>query len=350
MGRDAGAREPTVFFFSHTHGPFACLSNWYPCAFVDEASRAFANSEQAMMHGKAVLFGDAATAEKILRETDPRKVKRLGRCVANFDEDLWRERARPLVMQILTHKFAQNAHEQHVLLSTGNKLLVEASPYDAIWGIGLDAESARQTPTDRWPGSNWLGEVLCAVRTQLRAATGGVQPLGRPAAGSSAEGAEREAVAPSHLLVLDFEATCDEGERRWAHEIIEFPAVLLEREGMRTVDEFRTMVRPTEVAALRPFCTQLTSITQEQVDGAPTLDEVLPSFERWLEGHGLCAEQVLPVTCGDWDLGTCLPKECARKGLSAPRVLGRWCNIKHAFSAGMGVPKAFGMVGASTSS
>lgn len=344
-----------IYFYGHKRGRFACLSNWFPSSFVDECGHRFANSEQAMMYQKAMLFGDVRRAGALLLQPDPMQAKNIGRQVENFDEATWRAHARRLVTGVLLHKFSQNAHALEVLLSTGDKPLAEASKTDTIWGIGLSVEEAEQGK--EWRGANWLGQVLCDVRTALRGRAAaapqatleetdanrrGVELGGaRAAQPSLREPAQR---AYTHLLVLDFEATCENGDRRWKHEVIEFPALLLEREGMRKVDEFRSFVRPTEIPLLTAFCTQLTSITQAQVDAAPTLETVLAEFERWLEGHGLQAEQVLPVTCGAWDLVQCLPNECKRKGLPVPRALQRFCNVKVAFSEATG-KRATGMAG-----
>lgn len=93
---------------------------------------------------------------------------------------------------------------------------------------------------------------------------------------------------------------------------------------MEPVAEFRAMVRPTERPQLTAFCTKLTSITQEEVDGAETLGEVLMRFTAWLAQYQLldAPHLVLPCTCGDWDLGMQLSRECKRKGLEARGARG----------------------------
>jgi ribA/ribD-fused uncharacterized protein len=411
-------RSNVIFFWGHKNGPFACFSNWYPLSFVDEHGHRFANSEVAMMRAKAKLFDDERAGAELLGVSDPKKAKAIGRRVRGFDDEIWHANARRLVVEILMLKFGQNAEARNVLLSTGDRLLAEASPYDRLWGIGLSADAAKGIPEAEWPGTNWLGEVLVHVRARLRlgatptlaaACTAPTAPVAgpsvapdhaagpiagppgramqtdesQPSAGPRPEAHQEKAACASehdgrltHLLVLDFEATRMDGDRSFKHEIIEFPAVLLKierdqdesaREGRYSgaetsldvgnvagegspakarlvpVDEFRSFVRPTEVPTLSAFCTDLTSIMQAQVDDAPTLDAVFPRFERWLEGHGLWAEQVLPVTCGDWDLSKCLPAECRRKGLVAPRVLNRWCNVKTIFKEALGVRKVGGM-------
>ena len=138
-------------------------------------------------------------------------------------------------------------------------------------------------------------------------------------------------VGVRYFLIMDFEATCDK-EQWFDHEIIEFPAVLLDASNLEKVDEFREFVRPTEKPQLTAFCKGLTSIRQIDVDNAQPLKVVLHRFRFWLDGHGLNATTVLPVTYGDWDLKTMLPNECLRKELSYPDALQRWCNIKVLYS------------------
>lgn len=151
----------------------------------------------------------------------------------------------------------------------------------------------------------------------------------------------------SHYLVLDFEATCAENDptqKQWS-EIIEFPAVLIDARTHKTIAEFRSMVRPTQRPKLTELCTRLTSITQEQVDEAPMLEEVLKRFNAWLPaaiGTG-DTSRILPITCGEPDLSSMLPRECERKGLAVPPALRRYCNVKKPFS-GLLAAKAGGMV------
>ena len=97
---------------------------------------------------------------------------------------------------------------------------------------------------------------------------------------------------------------------------------------MRPVEQLLPNLPAGELTA---FCTELTSITQQQVDGAQELEAVLRKFHGWLATHNLPADSILPVTCGDWDLKTMLPGECERKHLDVPEVLLRWCNIKQLF-------------------
>eukprot|EP00929_Paragymnodinium_shiwhaense_P035101 TRINITY_DN19005_c1_g2_i1.p1 TRINITY_DN19005_c1_g2~~TRINITY_DN19005_c1_g2_i1.p1 ORF type:complete len:269 (+),score=45.43 TRINITY_DN19005_c1_g2_i1:74-880(+) len=152
----------------------------------------------------------------------------------------------------------------------------------------------------------------------------------------------------SHILVLDFEATCEQDDptqKDWS-EIIEWPCVLLDAQTLEQVGEFRELVRPTERPLLTEFCTQMTSITQDQVDAASDINEVRQRFNSWLAGAigNADASAVLPCTCGEPDLQQMLPREFARKGLQLPTVFMKYCNIKKPFEAHMG-SRAGGMAG-----
>lgn len=163
-----------VFFWGHqeTYGMVtkACLSQWYPCNFVVEGIR-YNCAEQYMMAEKARIFGDAAARMKILAATDPMKMKKLGRQVKNFDAKIWDEVAPAVVFRGNLAKFSQNAALMAFLLSTGEKMLVEASPYDNIWGIGMNEAEAKRTPPHFWRGTNKLGFSLMDVRDELRTIT-----------------------------------------------------------------------------------------------------------------------------------------------------------------------------------
>ena len=158
-----------LFFCGHSdrHGDRRVLSNWHLCNFVDENGQLFCNTEQFMMYHKALLFGDNDMATKILAEPDPKKIKRMGRQVKNFDPEIWNSKARDIVYSGCLLKFSQNPELKQFILSTGNRLLVEASSYDKIWGIGLSEEQAKSVPQEQWPGTNWLGECLMKVRETL---------------------------------------------------------------------------------------------------------------------------------------------------------------------------------------
>ncbi|MDX8350157.1 NADAR family protein [Cognatiyoonia sp. IB215446] len=149
------------FFWS---GPF---SQWQKGNFEIEGVE-FVTAEQAMMHHKALLFGDHETAQKILATHDAGTQKALGRQVRNFVESTWDLHKVDIVKRANHAKFSQNKGLRRKLFQTGNKVLVEASPMDTIWGIGLDEVKAREIAPEYWPGQNLLGNVLMEVRQELR--------------------------------------------------------------------------------------------------------------------------------------------------------------------------------------
>ena len=151
-----------TFFFTEK-SPF---SQWFPCSFTHEGVT-FNCAEQFMMHGKALLFGDAAAAQQILAAAHPRQHKALGRKVTPFDDAVWK-RERVAIVRAGSHaKFTQNAELLEKLLATKGTVLVEASPYDRIWGIGLAATDPRALDRNTWRGQNLLGQILTELRDEL---------------------------------------------------------------------------------------------------------------------------------------------------------------------------------------
>jgi ribA/ribD-fused uncharacterized protein len=168
---DAGATFEYRFFWGHRARPDgrladSCFSQWWPCHF-ELAGQRYASAEQFMMAEKARLFGDLEARARILATRDPGRAKALGRRVRGFDETVW-ERARfDLVTDGNLAKFAQDPRLRAHLLSTGDAVLVEASPLDAIWGIGLAAADPGARDPRSWPGLNLLGFALMRTRTLL---------------------------------------------------------------------------------------------------------------------------------------------------------------------------------------
>lgn len=149
------------FFWS---GP---LSQWHPSNFII-GERDYYCAEQYMMHQKAILFGDHQSARKILSAINPAKQKAIGKQVCGFNESKWRSRREDIVYDGNLAKFSQNKGLRRKLFQTGNAILVEASPRDTIWGIGLSENAAKNKPPAEWPGMNLLGKVLAKVRESLR--------------------------------------------------------------------------------------------------------------------------------------------------------------------------------------
>lgn len=114
----------------------SCFSQWFPCQF-EENGIVYKTAEQYMMAHKAKLFDDNEILEKILKSETPNEAKSLGRKVKNFDSEVWDEHKYEILKQANILKFSQNQELKDFLLSTYDKILVEASPYDTIWGIGM---------------------------------------------------------------------------------------------------------------------------------------------------------------------------------------------------------------------
>ncbi|XP_072023280.1 ERI1 exoribonuclease 3-like isoform X2 [Amphiura filiformis] len=138
----------------------------------------------------------------------------------------------------------------------------------------------------------------------------------------------------NYFLVLDFEATCLRQQRISPQEIIEFPVLKVNGENFETEATFHTYVQPT-VHGVSEFCTELTGITQEMVNGQPTLQETLTTFQEWMDSQGLLVPECKSVfvTCGDWDLKTMLPTQCQHFSLKIPTYFNQWINIKKAYAA-----------------
>jgi ribA/ribD-fused uncharacterized protein len=158
--------ERFTFFFR----PEAPFSQWHPARFELDG-RVFSCAEQYMMYGKAVLFGDDEVAGQILEALSPNQHKALGRKVRNFDDAVWKRSREAIVTAGSRAKFTQNAELRQALLETAGTELVEASPFDRIWGIGLAATDERAEDPAQWRGQNLLGKILTRVRDELVAAS-----------------------------------------------------------------------------------------------------------------------------------------------------------------------------------
>lgn len=156
-----------------------CLSQWQKCSFeIDGVSYSFA--EQYMMAEKARTFGDDETLEKILAAKSPRKIKALGRQVKGFDGKKWDSIKFKVVVSGNMAKFSQNRELLSFLLGTGDATLVEASPMDNIWGVGLREGDRDILDPDKWKGENLLGKALMEVRSKLAATKESKEIMARP--------------------------------------------------------------------------------------------------------------------------------------------------------------------------
>lgn len=143
------------------------FSQWARSTFVIDGVT-FNTCEQYMMYKKALMFGDYEIAEKIMEADHPRDQKALGRKVKGFDKDHWERYCKDIVYDGNVAKFTQNEDMLDELMFTGNMTIVEASPKDKIWGIGLAADDPRAKDKSKWLGTNWLGEAIQRVREDIR--------------------------------------------------------------------------------------------------------------------------------------------------------------------------------------
>lgn len=142
-------------------------SQWYESAFIIDG-KLYNCCEKYMMEQKALYFNDIEIAENIMKTNDPKEHKKLGRSVKNFDENKWNTVADDIVYKANLAKFSQNEELKNKLLATGGKMFVECSPYDKIWGNGLNITDTLNTPIINWLGTNRLGLAIMKVRNTLR--------------------------------------------------------------------------------------------------------------------------------------------------------------------------------------
>lgn len=142
------------------------FSQWYKSRF--SVGGVYYNcAEQYMMAMKASLFENYDTLDAIMGTSNPKEQKALGRQVKNFNADKWNAVAKDFVFKANLAKFSDDTLKR-LLLDTGDKEIVEASPYDTVWGIGMSETDPNRFDKSKWRGTNWLGEVLMQVRAELR--------------------------------------------------------------------------------------------------------------------------------------------------------------------------------------
>jgi ribA/ribD-fused uncharacterized protein len=166
-----GWRPTYLFFWGHIpNGPSLgehVLSQSWPATFSLN-NQSYPTAEHYMTAEKARLFGDADTCAQIRSTTDPGRAKALGRQVRGFDDERWTEERVPIALRANTAKFGQNADLKEWLVGTNDTVLVEASPVDRIWGIGLAIDNKQTRNPERWRGLNLLGFALMKVRSCLQ--------------------------------------------------------------------------------------------------------------------------------------------------------------------------------------
>ncbi|MGW6568778.1 NADAR family protein [Streptomyces sp. NPDC054975] len=172
-----GERVRFLPFWGHRPSPdgrlsASCLSQWWPSPFEVDGVR-YATAEHWMMAAKARLFDDPEAERAALSSRSPAEAKKAGRLVRGFDETVWERERFGIVVEGSVHKFASDEALRAFLLGTQGRVLVEASPLDRVWGIGLAADDPRATDPTRWRGLNLLGFALMEARERLRAVEGG---------------------------------------------------------------------------------------------------------------------------------------------------------------------------------
>ncbi|WP_172255159.1 NADAR family protein [Saccharibacillus deserti] len=171
QAQGAGERLKYLFFWGHTPkvpgiADSSCLSQWWPSVFAVDGTE-YGCAEQYMMAEKARLFQDGEARERILQAVHPKQMKEFGRQVQNFDDAVWKKEAYGIVKRASLEKFRQNAELWAFLRKTQNRILVEASPRDRIWGIGMGKDHPDAENPARWRGTNLLGFALSEARDQL---------------------------------------------------------------------------------------------------------------------------------------------------------------------------------------
>lgn len=169
---DSGKKLKFLFFWGHQPHPngevtSSCFSQWWVAPFTVDG-HSYPTAEHWMMAEKARLFQDDEMLEKILLAQSPAQAKKFGRQVRGFDQAAWEGKRLEIVVQGNLHKFNQHPDLKNFLLNTKQRVLVEASPRDTIWGIGLSAKNERAAVPAQWRGKNLLGFALMEVRDLLR--------------------------------------------------------------------------------------------------------------------------------------------------------------------------------------
>ena len=168
----SGKRFKYIFFWGHRprkDGQIGkqCFSQWWGSSFEIDGIK-YPSAEFYMMAEKARLFYDDESLNKILASSNPGAAKKYGREIKNFDEALWIENRFDIVVRGNKAKFEQNEALKQFLLNTNNRIIVEASPVDKIWGIGLAGDHKYAENPEKWKGLNLLGFALMKVRSILK--------------------------------------------------------------------------------------------------------------------------------------------------------------------------------------
>jgi ribA/ribD-fused uncharacterized protein len=134
--------------------------------FKDDDGVSYNSAEQYMMAQKALVFGDTQIHNEIMTTRNPRDQKAWGRKVRNYEDKVWSEKRYEVVIEATRLKF-KDSELRKELLSTGDKVLVEASPEDPIWGIGLHFNDDDVLDEAKWKGQNLLGKAIMVIRKAI---------------------------------------------------------------------------------------------------------------------------------------------------------------------------------------
>lgn len=156
-------RETATHYFFYKHE----FSQWTKRPMVDKNGLVYNCAEQYMMYQKAILFNDIESANKIMNSSNPREHKNIGRLVKGYDQEIWDNHKLIFVCDGNILKFSQHQDLKNKLINTTPKILVEASPTDCIWGVGLSENDDKIIDEINWRGKNLLGKALMFVREVL---------------------------------------------------------------------------------------------------------------------------------------------------------------------------------------
>jgi ribA/ribD-fused uncharacterized protein len=170
--KDIAPESKFLFFWGHQPSKDGiitktCFSQWWVSPFVVDGIT-YKTAEHWMMAKKAELFNDNEVLEKIIQANSPAEAKKFGREVRNYDDTLWLANRYEIVKQGNIYKFNQNLDLKAFLINTKERVLVESSPVDAIWGIGMASDHKDIQNPEKWRGLNLLGFALMEVRDELK--------------------------------------------------------------------------------------------------------------------------------------------------------------------------------------
>jgi len=178
LAERAGRGERFKYLYFWGHRPQrdgsvgkGCLSQWWPAPFTVDGVE-YATAEHWMMARKARLFGDREAEHRATTAAGPAQAKAAGRLVRGFDEQVWERERYGIVVEGSLRKFTRHGELREYLLGTNSRVLVEASPLDRVWGVGLAADDPRLRDPAQWRGRNLLGFALMAARTRLLSRVG----------------------------------------------------------------------------------------------------------------------------------------------------------------------------------